>query len=239
MRFEFLIILLTSFTIGFGNAQNMHLAHLKSADSLFAIEKYTQALELYENLHSAQQVSAAMLLKMAYINEALGKYESASFYLLQYHKLTNSDKAFDKVQDIAKKNNLIGYQSQDLEMIENWYFKYQQFIQVLLLVIALLLLLSNGFIRLKKKKAISKTLIGIQLIVLLLVVMATNVERPQRALLNSNNNYLRTSPSAAADVLHILGAGHQVKVIERGDIWSKIKLEDEVCYVRTIHLRMI
>ena len=58
------------------NAQN---SLLNTADSLFSQQKYTEALNLYEEIYTSGRASSAMLLKMAFIQDGLNNYADALF----------------------------------------------------------------------------------------------------------------------------------------------------------------
>jgi hypothetical protein len=63
---------------------------LQRADSLFEQREYTEAFSLYNTLLATDRVcSPAMLMKMAYIQEGLGDYSEALYYLNQYFLITH------------------------------------------------------------------------------------------------------------------------------------------------------
>ena len=88
-----------------------HTAELKKADSLFQAKQYTQSFELYTSVLKEKQYSPAMLLKMAYIQEGLGHTSMSLYYLHLYYLASHDDQALTKMEEIASKNGLEGYQS--------------------------------------------------------------------------------------------------------------------------------
>src|SRR5690242_11290095 len=83
---------------------------LKMADSLYVKKQYTQSLELYQQIFDAHTYSPAMLLKMAFIEEALGQNPKALYYINLYYDITHDVTALHKMDDMATRYNLSGYE---------------------------------------------------------------------------------------------------------------------------------
>src|SRR3954468_14023429 len=81
---------------------------ITQADSLFRAKQYTQSLEVYQSLFNEQKYSPAMLLKMAYIQEGLGKIGQTLYYLKLYHLATDDEQALRKMEELAGKFGLSG-----------------------------------------------------------------------------------------------------------------------------------
>ena len=86
---------------------------LKKGDSLYSGRKYTQAFEVYQSLHAGGQYSPTMLLKMAYIQEGLGHLGESMYYLNLYFLATDDAQALKKMEELAQKNNLEGYETDE------------------------------------------------------------------------------------------------------------------------------
>ena len=68
-------------------AQNFN-ASLKAADSLYQKKEYLRSLAVYkETLKTGRQYSPQMLLKMAYMEEALHHFSESMYYLNLYYNL--------------------------------------------------------------------------------------------------------------------------------------------------------
>ena len=81
------------------------------ADSLFKVKQYTQSLKIYEEVLASRQYSPSMLLKMAYIHEGLGNVSQGLYYLNLYYQATGDHQTLLKMQELAVKNRLEGYEN--------------------------------------------------------------------------------------------------------------------------------
>src|SRR5690606_38048067 len=104
-------------------------------------KKYTQSLEHYHRLFTEEGVyTPQMLLKMAYIHEGLGDYSQALFYLNNYYVKTSDETALRKMEALAEKHKLSGYQFTDTDLFLSYYNKYVSEITFAALAFCLLLL---------------------------------------------------------------------------------------------------
>ena len=112
-----------------------HPIELKQADSLFHAKQYVQSFERYSALLKEKQHSPAMLLKMSYIQEGLGHTSLSLYYLNLYYLASHDEQALSKMEEIASKNGLEGYQSSDLNNFLNRLKQYSDQITLMLLSI--------------------------------------------------------------------------------------------------------
>src|SRR5699024_6607043 len=123
-KFPVLIVLLLLFSTQTTKAQSDE-SILKKADSLFEANRYTQSLALYHQLFKEQDAySPQMLLKMAFINEGLGNYSKALYYLNIYYLKTSDKEVRLKIEELAEKHQLSGYQFTDVDFFLNFYHRY-------------------------------------------------------------------------------------------------------------------
>ena len=213
---------------------------LQLADSLFAAGKYTESLDLYESLLDDNQVyTNGMLLKMAFIKEGLGEYSQALYYLNLYYAKTSDKRALRKMETIAKQYNLSGYQFSDMEFFRTVYKRYSLHIITALLALALF---TFSYIYWQKRKYQRRPVVGgiffVILLALLFVVINFGEGYP-KAIILSEEAYVRSAPSSGADVIGILDKGNRVSVQNREDVWVKISWEDQTAYIRESHLAEI
>ncbi len=64
-----------------------------------------------------QVVSPAVLMKMAFIQESLGDYSEALYYLNEYFLLTSDEGAVQKMQQLSEQHSLRGYAYTDYHLI--------------------------------------------------------------------------------------------------------------------------
>ena len=233
--FTLIVFFITSPLFG-----QMLIEDLKLADSLFLEKKYTQSFEIYQDLLSdKKQSSPSMLLKMAYIKEGLGDYSNALYYMNLYYLQTHNKRALKKMEDLAKKYDLKGYNYTDFKFFMNIFYRY--YVSIVLglsgLVLILISYMAYKKLKIQQKPGFSLFYLVITLIVLFYVV---NFGREyKKGIIIVNKSYLMDGPSAGADLVAIADMGHRVSVVGKKDIWVKIIWEDEVAYIRENNLIQI
>lgn len=204
---------------------------LAEADSLFKLKRYTQSLVIYEALLSVQQYSPAMLLKMAYIQEGLGKIGKSLYYLNLYYQITGDEQALVKMEEVASKNRLEGYKNIQAEQFYYYVKKYSYVVSVAFAGLALLTL-SWMFYR---RRSGTKPIVALVILMILLLVLALQVNFPLKnssVMISENNTYLMKGPSAGAPVIGVVSEGHKLQLLGRKDVWMKVKWNDQAVYVK-------
>jgi hypothetical protein len=97
--------------------------NLKEADSLFRAKQYTQSYALYDSLLAKKSYSAAMLLKMAFIQEGLNHTGLCLYYLNLYQRASDDHQAAAKMEELAEKNRLEGYRPTELSSLYHFFEK--------------------------------------------------------------------------------------------------------------------
>jgi hypothetical protein len=230
---KILITLLALSILVYGKAQP---AELYQADSLFQQKRYTQSFELYRSVFDKHHYSPAMLLKMAYIEEALDHVASAAYYINLYFLLTHDSAALTKLEELARKNNLEGYQSSDSDRVYIFYQEYHQKISIGLATLALFAFITFIVqrVRSSQKKWITWSFTCI-LAALLLIHINWGGMRKQ-AIVAQNNTYLMDAPSAGASVVSIVRDGHRVSITGKKDVWVKVKWGEQDVYIKQANL---
>ncbi len=226
-----LISILTFTTIPHTYAQ-ISSFRLQTADSLFQAKRYTQSLEHYDEILRQQQYTPAMLLKMAYIHEGLNQMGSAIYYLNLYALATHDDSVQPKIDEIAKKYDLEGYQTSDADRFWSFYLDSHLWLSLALaaLIVLFLSLMYHTRTRLDKRPVGSAIAVA-SLAILLFVHQQYGTVRA-RAIIASTTTYLMDGPSAGASVVDIVGDGHRVEILGKKDVWLKIRWDEDVVYVK-------
>ena len=215
-------------------------ANLLLADSLFAEEKYTESLELYEVILDENQLyTPGMLMKMAFIKEGLGDYSEALYLLNLFYSKTSDKRALRKMEELARQHQLNGYQFNDLEFFRTTYKKYHFHIVGALLALALFMF---SFILFQKRKRQYRPVTAGVLFVFILAVLFGLINfgpGRDRAIVLSDQVYLRTGPSSGANVAEIIDKGHRVEVVGKKDVWVLINWNDRPLYIRESNLGLI
>ncbi len=210
---------------------------LSVADSLFEKQKFTEAKEVYESYFQKQLATPAMLLKMAYIEDATGSYEQALFYLHLYYKKSGDRLAVGKIEELAKANDLSGYSYNDFDYFEAIYANYK--IQILFSFFAIVLLLFAYLLKKLRNGEKPVAAFMIQLVFMVFLLILVNFKTTQRAIIVKDYSLLKSGPSAGAPSLELVSKGHQVTVLEQAEVWSKIRWVGKEVYIRSSRIKLI
>ncbi len=224
-----LLIGITFFTQG--SYAQIFTRQLAYADSLFKVKQYTQSLEIYEEVLAARQYSPSMLLKMAFIEEALEKVSKSLYYLSLYYNTTGDDQTLLKMQELATKNGLQGYENPESDQFYYHVNKYDYLISLLLASVALFALVWMYTQKRRGKKPIGAVVMAM----IFLVLLAINVNFPltdSMVLITSSKTYLMSGPSAGANVIGVVDEGHKLRMLSKKDVWLEVQWFDHPVYVK-------
>lgn len=233
------IILLFCFQAVSTHAQQLN-SLLSAADSLFADQKYTQSIKLYDSLYQYQEeASPSMLLKMAYIKEGLGDITGAQYYINEYYLATSNELALQKMEDLAEANQLEGYQHNDITFFFNLYYKNYNWLVIGLLILATIL--AAVIIIQKRKYQTSPRFNSFLLLILLatLFILVNFGKNYNRGVIIKNNTFIMSAPSSAANLIDVTTKGHKVVVDGKEDVWYKIEWRGQEGYVKAKNVRLL
>lgn len=201
------------------------------ADSLFKVKQYTQSLKIYEEVLASRQYSPSMLLKMAYIHEGLGNVSQGLYYLNLYYQATGDHQTLLKMQELAAKNRLEGYENPEADQFYYHLNKYDYLISLSLVTAALF---SMAWMYRQKSK--NRTPVGaVVMMMIFLILLAVNVNFPfknSEVMITSGTTYLMSGPSSGADVIAVVEAGHKLKTTNKKDVWLEVQWFDKPVYVK-------
>ena len=206
---------------------------LNEGDSLFKLRKYVDAKKIYENLYYEKNYfSDAMLLKLSFIEEGIGNYEKALIYLSKHYYQTHNKETSTKIKSIAKKNELIGFEQNDLSLILNAYNKNIYLIHSILVIILVLYLIIG------EKKDTSYHIRFMIISVLVLAIMNFNLTKKQ-GIVDQDNTYIMNGPSSGSDVYSIIKKGNKLKISKEYSIWYEVIFENKKKYIRKKNISLI
>ncbi len=210
---------------------------LAQADSLFAARQYTQAAELYQTVFRDHHYSPAMLLKMAYIHEGLGHLGESLYYLNLYHLASNDLQALKKMEELAEKNQLEGYESDASTKIFGWL--QQHYLPLTAILASLNILLLALLIQNRRKRLAGPggILFVLTLTLTLLFLQVNFTHKTRRGIVTHAPTYLMSGPSAGSSVVAIIGEGHQLHIQGQQDIWLKVEWKEKEVFVRDFLVR--
>ena len=224
---KFLISISFFFTYPLAEAQSQKM---NLADSLFRSKQYTQSLEQYQSLLNEKKYSPAMLLKMAYIQEGLGKIGQTLYYLKLYHLASDDEQALHKMEELAGKFRLSGYDANDAGRLKQWIDKKMLLIQVGLA--GILLLLSYAIVNRRRREQKPWLAAGLVILLSASILYLNNFYSSKSVIVNSDRTYLMEGPSSGAPVAGILAEGNQLQLLDHSDVWLKVKWMDKIVYVK-------
>ena len=89
--FKILTLLIFSLSFSYGS--------IDKADSLFYQNNYLESKKIYDSIfYTENQFSNSMILKMSAIEERIGNYEKAIFYLELFQKQEDKDQVNKKIR---------------------------------------------------------------------------------------------------------------------------------------------
>jgi hypothetical protein len=236
---KFVLLFLFGIIASFQSTYGQEIAEdLAKADSLFKERRYTQSLEIYESLYeSTDRATPAMLLKMAYSQEAMGNLSNGLIYLHDYYRMTSDKEVLKKMSELAQVNGHQGYEINNFLQFTKAIEDYKAIIMAVLLALALLIL-SMIFRKIKKHNEKSPGLaIGLVLILGLTVFFVNFAGARDKGIVTGDNSYVMSGPSAAAELIEVVSQGHKVEIIDKSDIWYQIKWRGGTAYVRENNLQ--
>lgn len=204
---------------------------LARADSLFAAKQYTQSLDAYENVYQRGWQSPAMLLRMAFINEGLGNISNALFYLQRYQQLTHDEQALQKIEELAARNRLEGYTQNQRDVMLAWLHRYEAQVTMLLASLLLFTFALTVYQSRKQGKPVA-SFIGMAVVAIVLLLQTNWLVPPQKGIIAQSATPLMSGPSSAADVVAVVGAGHQLTITGKQDVWLRVQWRSGEAYIK-------
>ena len=212
---------------------------LQKADSLYTGRQYTQASEIYQSLFEQGLYSPAMLLKMAYIQEGLGHLGESLYYLNLYSLATDDAQALKKMEELAEKNNLEGYETNETTKIVAWFQEQYSTIAFIIASVGVFLLALIYYQRVRKNLKPTLTGVGMVITLALLFLHINFSNKSERGIVAWPQTYLMSGPSAGASVVAIIGEGHQLQIKGKEDVWLKVSWKDNDVYVKNFLLKPV
>ena len=204
---------------------------LKQADSLYQTKQYTQSLEQYQAILAQNEYSPAMLLKMAYIEEGLNRVGQALYYLNLYYLTTNDKTVLTKMEELAARNRLDGYENSDVDIALALYYDYRQEISIVLAVLAVFLLSLIFYRRRKGQRPVATNVLLLTVLILLAAHLNLG-EKNDTGIVGEPNTYLMDGPSAGASVVAVIDEGHRVEILGKTDVWYEILWNGNHAYIK-------
>ncbi len=215
--------------------------YLKAADSLFRVERYDEAIKIFENQVNIpnKNIPLPAILKLAMMYDRKGNFPKALYYLTVLYNRQPEQVTLNKITEIAVKNNLLGYQEEDLSFIFFLFRKYSIYFFSFLFVIALysFYVLIN-----KKQKGLFIRTRHKWTIVLYLGALLALLNLPDTykvAIVNKKLAFLRDAPSSAAPITKKILVGNKLSIVGQQDQWLHIWWDNKLFYVKQIDVWIV
>ena len=233
-----LLPLIVTFIITDLVAQNENLIH--KGDSLFEIKNYVDAKNVYEKLFFEKKVfTNSMLLKMSFIEEGLGNHDKALLFLSYHYNETFDEETLMKINAIAEKNQLSGFEQNDMIYFKNLFKKNKNKIYSFLLLIIVALISFNIQVFKTKTKLAKQNpyFILVTSIFFLLIINFSIIDK--EGIISFENVFIMNGPSPGSDVYKILKKGSKIRIRNEENIWYQIDINDEKKYIRKKNVYLI
>ncbi|RYU81803.1 hypothetical protein [Hymenobacter persicinus] len=183
-----------------------------------------------------RQVSPRALLRMAYVQEGLGHYPAALYYLHMAQAQQPRQATWQKITEIAHNHRLTGYSStwrQSLRItLQRYYYRGLQLLLLGAVAVGILLLV--------RRSAAGGAWWLSYALYLGLVGLYLNLLRPERVgLVARAHAALMTGPSAGATWLTTATAGDRLVVQGQQDIWYRVSWRGRNAYIRRNDLLLV
>ena len=211
---------------------------LHQADSLYEKKRYTQSLEQYQTILAQEQYTPAMLLKMAFIEEGLNRVGQALYYLNLYYLASKDKFVLEKMEELAAKYNLGGYEHTETDILLSFYHDNHLPVSIALTVISVFLISLSFYGRKKGKRPIASSISLFAVLILLLIHVNTD-DTYFTGIIGEPNSYLMDGPSAGAAVVSVIEEGHRVRITGKIDVWYEVVWNDNTVYVRDNNLLLV
>lgn len=228
------------FDAAFVSAGKITEDYVSRADSLFEKKKYTEAFQIYETLfYTTSTYTPQMLLKMAYVKEALGEYTYALYYLSLFHHYEADEKVLTKMRTLAESKQLRGYNFNDYTYLSTIYHRYYKAILLFSIIAALVFLGVLIYRKIKKRRMIASA-IAYTLFLAFVYYFLNHFGEEKEGIVVKDNVLLMSAPSAGASLVgQIKTPGHRLQVLGKSDIWYKVRWESKDAYLRKNNFLLI
>lgn len=171
-----------------------------------------------------------MLLRMAYINEGLGKVGSTLYFLKLYYLASNDEQVLKKTEELASKFKLTGYEENDSSRLQRYISKNTLLIQIALGLVLFSLVIVIFIQRRQSQKPWG--LLVAFILVTGLLLYSNNIYSLESVIVTSDKAYLVDGPSAGAKVESVISEGTLLQLVGREDVWLRVKWIDKEVYLK-------
>lgn len=205
-------------------------ASLRQADLRFINGQYAAAAPLYRaQIWRQREVSAQLVLRMAYVQHQLGHYPAELLYLNLAQARQPSLSTWRQLAALAQRQRLVGYPTtwqQELRVqAQRYYYPTLQGLLTGAVVLAMVLGLRRQRTKPGAWLAYGAYVLGTGAYLTLLRPEAVGV-------VTRTGAALMAGPGAGATWLSTAAPGDRLPVLGHEDIWLRVRWQERVAYVR-------
>jgi hypothetical protein len=227
------VLLITAYAYGQAPDRQLLLG-----DSLFLQKRYTQAFQTYQAVEQQGYCTDAMLLRMAFIQEGLGHTAESLLYLNRYWLATGDPQVIEKIQEVAQKKNLSGY---DYDSIDQLRLQLAHIRLPLAIggsaIVLLLLSLSVYLTRIQHQGRWFS--LAASVFVATLAAYGIWAAQPPAFAISQPAAYLMEGPSPGSSVLARIEQGHRLLLKGEKDIWLISDWNGREVFVRKSSVQLV
>ncbi|WP_196952993.1 SH3 domain-containing protein [Hymenobacter guriensis] len=186
-----------------------------------------------------RQTSIRQLVRMAYIQEQLGHYPAALYYLAVAQRRWPTAATWNKMTELAQANRLEGYasswQSSIRLSLERYYMPLLEVLLTVAVAVGTVLLARL----LKRRPVETGWWVAFGVYVALLAGFVNVFQPEQTGLVCRAQAVIMSGPGAGASWLTVAAAGDRLVVQGRQDIWYKVLWHGQTAYIRQGNLLLV
>ena len=206
---------------------------LKTADSLFAMAKYTEAEVLYKKkFNEGEKNNQNLLLKLAFLSERSTNTTNCLFYLSKLALINPSRRLFEKMDNLASEQNLTGYEFDDYNYFIIFYRRYGDYIPILLLTLGAYIVFIMVLKTRRKEPILQIHKVSIVVYLVILLGMINIPSLYKTGIIMNDNTFLREEPSSASGVVETVRKGHKLTLFGSVDHWDRVIWNNKIVYIR-------
>ncbi|MCA8830926.1 SH3 domain-containing protein [Hymenobacter pini] len=196
-----------------------------------------QAYPLYRQAREQdQQQSVRQLLRMAYVQEEVGHYPAALYYLSVAQAWQPRQATWRKMVTLAQEHRLTGYpdtwRQNLLITIQRYYYRLLQGL--------LILAVAGGTLLLIRRRTADRAWWAVYVVYLGVTGAFLNILAPGRVgLVARSSAPLMAGPSAGSTWLTTAAAGDRFEVQGQQDIWFRVRWQGRDAYIRRPDLLLV
>jgi hypothetical protein len=197
-------------------------------------------LALYRQiLQNDQEYSPQMLLKMAYMEEALHHYSNSMYYLNLYYNLNPNRAVLRKMEEVARTQGLSGYEYHDsdffITQLKKYYLKILEFMLILGVATCTFMILKRrqSFFRSNLVRAAFLIYLGFLLYYINLLSFR------KYGIAQKSQAALMAAPSAGSQWLANLSPGNRLTITGEHDIWYEVDWKNQKAFIRKQNVRLL